>query len=249
MGMLKCVFCVCVGVCVCVCVWVKCVGGGQAGSWGVEYSRAFSISNTRRETSLETWSSLRCTSERRRQEAASLFSTVRPQANWSSRWLKQTGNAFCFVFVCSFFVGVLFLRCVSLFPWQLHYFIHLLVCLKGQKVLQVLLPSDFSLLLLCCLSWHINIIHINRKIKAISKLVYHACVSNPSQWNMQLGCMQNRKKDSKKIQKTPLWPHIVCVTVRGLKWQNDSGTKGTGHKTRPQEQLAAQRSEIEAHQF
>lgn len=64
-----CVFCVCLSACACVYVWVKGGGGwevrgGQAGSWGVEYSGALSLSKSRRETSLEAWSS-RCSTSKR----------------------------------------------------------------------------------------------------------------------------------------------------------------------------------------
>lgn len=48
----------------CVCLSERGWGvGGQAGSWGVEYSGAFSLSKSRRETSLEAWSSRHSTSK------------------------------------------------------------------------------------------------------------------------------------------------------------------------------------------
>lgn len=148
MGMLECVFFVCVWVSahVCVCMW-EWRGGAQAGSWGVEYSRAFSLSKSRRETSLEAWSSSCCTSKPRRvflnREGARLFSTVQPQltnvynrpVNWNKMEMVFAGvvSVFC---ACQSFITAPFF-----YPGlDMH------VCLKGRKCHKKMLhPSSYSL--------------------------------------------------------------------------------------------------------
>lgn len=138
-----CVFCVSLSIRTWVCVRAK---GGQAGSWGVEYSRAFSLSKSRRETSLEAWSCSCRTSKRRRvqlnRELTPLSSTLRPQlTKFETILLIETKWKWVSF---SLYRGCQSLVTAPSFELQLA----LNLCLKGRKCCKKFVQEWYSLSML-----------------------------------------------------------------------------------------------------